>query len=101
MPATSDPPDAPSNLVGTAVSGTQINLAWNDNSNNEETFRVQRRTNDGSGYGAWETIVVLGPNAVAYNDTGLTSGSTYRYRVRSCNPAGCSAWATSPAVTTP
>jgi hypothetical protein len=34
------PPAAPSNLAATAASGTQINLAWTDNSFNEVGFRL-------------------------------------------------------------
>ena len=35
-------PAAPSNLTATAVSSTQINLAWQDNSNNEDGFKIER-----------------------------------------------------------
>jgi hypothetical protein len=38
---TSGAPAAPSNLTAT-VSGTQINLAWNDNSSNETGFHIER-----------------------------------------------------------
>jgi hypothetical protein len=36
------PPAAPTNLVATAVSSSQINLTWTDNSNNETGFKIER-----------------------------------------------------------
>ncbi|MFH1377354.1 MAG: nucleoside hydrolase-like domain-containing protein, partial [Planctomycetota bacterium] len=41
-------PSAPSNLVATTASSSQINLTWNDNSSNETGFRIERSTG-GSG----------------------------------------------------
>ena len=38
-------PAAPTNLVATAISSSQIGLSWVDNSNNETGFRIQRSTN--------------------------------------------------------
>ena len=37
---TGDPPDAPSNGVAQGISTSQINLGWQDNSNNEDGFRI-------------------------------------------------------------
>jgi len=39
-------PYAPSNLTATAVSPTQVNLNWNDNSIDKDGFYVYRRTTD-------------------------------------------------------
>src|SRR2546427_13029618 len=36
------PPAAPSNLAAAAVSSSQINLTWKDNSSNEQGFKIQR-----------------------------------------------------------
>src|SRR4029453_8675476 len=41
-PTPSPIPNAPSNLVANAVSGTQINLSWSDNSSNETLFLIER-----------------------------------------------------------
>ncbi len=38
-------PAAPSNLVATAFSASQINLTWTDNATNETGFTIQRSTN--------------------------------------------------------
>ncbi|MFN7826569.1 MAG: fibronectin type III domain-containing protein, partial [Acidobacteriota bacterium] len=81
-------PTAPSNLVATAVSSTQINLTWNDNSGNETGFRIRRRTGLD---GAWSDIATTGLDTTSYADTGLTSGTTYYYSVRATNAVGDSA----------
>ena len=70
---------APSNLTATAVSQTQINLSWTDNSSDETNFRVERSPNGTSG---WTEIAAIAANTNNYNDIGLISGSTYYYRVR-------------------
>ena len=44
-------PAAPSNLRATALSSTEVDLEWNDNSNNETGFRVEGRTGSGHGMG--------------------------------------------------
>src|SRR4029077_15043161 len=40
--ATQTVPAAPSNLTATAVSTSQVNLSWTDNSNNETGFKIER-----------------------------------------------------------
>jgi hypothetical protein len=72
---------APSNLSATATSTNQINLAWNDNSDTEDGFDVERSA-DGS---SWFPHASLGVNATAYNDSGLNPASTWFYRVRAFN----------------
>ena len=83
------PPNAPTNLVATAVSGSQINISWNDNSDNEAGFRVQRRQIPTSGSpGAWLTIATVNPNITAFQNTNLIPGRTYAYRVTAFNNDG-------------
>ena len=72
-------PAAPSSLSATAVSASQINLAWVDNASDESAYRVERSPNGSSG---WVEIDNLAANSTAYNDTGLACGATYYYRVR-------------------
>ena len=43
---TSAAPAAPTDLVATALSPTQINLAWTDNSDNENGFNILRCQSD-------------------------------------------------------
>lgn len=74
----SSPPDPPSGLVATAVSATQINLTWQDNSSDETAFHIERSPNGAT----WTEIGTVSANTISYNDTGLTCNTTYHYRVR-------------------
>jgi Zn-dependent metalloprotease/outer membrane protein W len=73
------PPEAPTDLVATALSSSRIGLAWTDNSFSEDGFKVERST-DGASF---SEIATLGPNATSYTDNGLAANGTYSYRVRS------------------
>jgi hypothetical protein len=75
------PPVAPANLIATPVSPNQINLAWQDKSNNEFGFRIERSPDSTS----WSQIASVGPNVTSYANTGLACSSTYFYRVRAYN----------------
>ncbi|QVL50613.1 MAG: hypothetical protein KFB96_09450 [Thiocapsa sp.] len=92
-PVLPSPPAAPSNLAATVLSSTQIQLTWQDNSNDETRFAIWR------GVGRYpiplERIATVGADVVAFTDNGVESGMFYRYRVNAVNSAG---WATSNTV---
>ena len=90
---TVDPIPAPSNLVATAVSSTQINLTWTDNAPSETGFTIQRATNSAFTTGL-TTITLNGANQTFYTNTGRAPNTTYYYRVRAFNALGVSAWST-------
>ena len=77
-------PAAPTNLTATAVSASQINLSWDDNSVNETDFWLYR-SDDGEHF---HRIATIDANVTTYPDTGLTHSTTYYYRVRAHNSAG-------------
>ena len=79
-PASGTTPAAPNSLTAAAVSSSQINLTWNDNSNNETGFKIERKT---GANGTWSQIATVGANVESYPNTGLSAGTQYFYRVRS------------------
>ena len=84
-------PAAPSNLVATAISSTQINLTWTDNATNETGFTIQRATNAAFTTGL-NTITLNAANQTVYTNTGRAPSTTYYYRVQAFNAEGPSAW---------
>jgi hypothetical protein len=84
-------PAAPSNLAATSVSREQINLAWTDNSGDEDGFKIYR---DGVYIGQ------VGANVTAYQDSGRQCGTSYAYTVRATNAAGDSAASNTASATT-
>lgn len=89
-------PAAPSNLVATTFSSSQINLTWTDNANNENGFKIEQST-DGT---AFTQIAAVGSNATSFSVTGLTASTTYHYRVASFNDAGNSEYSNTANATT-
>jgi len=78
------PPDAPTDLLATSVQdGKAIQLTWQDQSDNEDAFRIHR--ND------LEASIGLAPaNARIFVDDSVTCGNVYRYSVVAFNSAGSS-----------
>jgi hypothetical protein len=83
-------PSAPTNLSGVRTSGSQINLSWSDQSINETGFRIERC--QGATCTSFSQVTTLGPNATSYQNSGLRSNRTYRYRVRANGSAGNSSY---------
>ena len=89
-------PAIPSGLTVVAASGTTANVNWNDNSNNETGFTLQRTNPDNS-----VVSVSLPANTTSYPDTGLTPGSTYSYRIQANNFVANSAFTAPVQITIP
>ena len=92
---TNIPPAAASNLFARAVSSSQVDLGWSDNSSNETGFRIERSASGGS----FVPLFTTGADVTSHSDTGLTLNTTYAYRVVSFNLTG-SATPTNTATTT-
>jgi hypothetical protein len=90
------PPAAPTNLIATTFSSSQINLTWTDNANNENGFKVEQST-DGT---TFTQIAMLSSNAVSFSVTGLSASTSYQYRVASFNGAGNSSFSNTASATT-
>src|SRR5262249_17726246 len=79
-------PAAPSGLVATAVSPSQINLGWTNNASNQTGFNIDRSTD-----GVTFTPLASNLSGTNYADAGLSAATMYYDRVRATNVAGDSA----------
>ena len=77
---------------------TQINLSWQDNSNNEDGFRIERC--QGNNCNNFAQVGQVGANVTTFPSTGLAKNTFYRFRVRAFNAAGNSAFSNVIAVKT-
>src|SRR5262250_738039 len=91
-------PKAPANLTATAISSSHIDIGWNDNSDNETGFAIERCA--GSGCSNFSEIVRVNANITTFADLGLTAQTTYRYRVLAFNAAGDSKYTNTAEATT-
>lgn len=69
---------APQNLDA-SVSGTTVNLRWDDLSSDETQFKVERKTGEG---GTYSQIGTVGAGVTQYPDSTVSMNTTYFYRVR-------------------
>jgi hypothetical protein len=83
-------PIAPTGLTSSSIGANRVVLSWTDNSSDESLFRVERSLN-GSTY---SSIGTTSANVTSYTDSGLTSATTYYYRVRAENKYGNSSYST-------
>lgn len=89
-------PTAPTTLGVTAVSDTELDLDWTDNSDNEAGFRIERSPN------LADTFVEIGSVAAGettFSDTDLTPDTAYDYEVFAVNVTGDSTAATGTGTT--
>ena len=91
-------PAAPSNLQAQATSVSSIVLAWTDNSDNENTFIIERSLTEDGGFAQ---IGATGANGTGYEDTGLMPGTSYYYRIKAKNSNGDSGYSNIAGATTP
>jgi transcriptional regulator CtsR len=86
-----------SNLTATAVSMSQINLTWDDNSTTESGFKIERKTGV---TGTYAEIAAVGANVTSFSNTGLLLNTKYFYRVRIFNATLTSAYSGEASATT-
>jgi hypothetical protein len=76
------PPTAPSNLVATPVSKSQINLTW---TNTEQGTKVRIERSVGNPNTFTQIYEAGNANETSYNNTGLLGGTLYYYRLKAFN----------------
>jgi FtsP/CotA-like multicopper oxidase with cupredoxin domain len=96
IPPGGDVPAAPSGLLANALSSSEIQLDWVDNSNDEDLFDIERR----SGGGSFSWIHSVNADTTSYVDEGLAASTTYDYRVSAENSYGTSAFSNIDSATT-
>jgi arylsulfatase A-like enzyme len=79
------PDGPPSDLGGSAVSATAIDLQWSDGSTNEERFVIARKI---VGSGGFDEVATVPANVTHFRDTGLVPGTSYQYRIEAETLAG-------------
>ena len=93
-------PLAPTNLIATAVSSSQINLSWTGSATPAVTYNVFRSTTSGFTPSAANQIA-SGITATNFSNTGLAASTTFFYRVTAVNSAGSSPPSNQASATTP
>lgn len=87
---------APSNLTATANnSSLEVQLTWVNNATNATNIIIERAGQDN----VFSEIAALPSTALSYTNTGLTAGSTYKYKIRAKANAVYSSYSNEVSVT--
>ncbi len=70
-------------LLSTA-NASQLTLSWNENSDNEEGFKIERSVDGGS----FQQIATVGVNVATYTDDTVEDNQSYTYRLKAFNQFG-------------
>jgi hypothetical protein len=94
-------PQPPTNLSATTFSSSQIDLRWDEPTNDGGAtvtgYQIERSDDDMT----WYTVEPnTGSSTTTYSDTGLPSSTAYYYRVSAINSAGSSSPSNSVTATT-
>jgi hypothetical protein len=93
-------PAEPTGVTAAAIAGPAVHVAWTDNATTPAaTMYTVERATDAAFTQNVVDVSVNNAAATSMNDSTVTSGTTYYYRVRSENDVGYSAWAPLPTDT--
>ena len=100
--AASGAPAAPSNVSLANITSSGMNVFFTDNATNETGIDIERKTGVGGTYGVITTTSALSGASAGwyYPNSGLTSATTYCYRLRAKNGSGFSAYSNEACGTT-
>ena len=93
----------PAGLGASASSTSQIALTWTDGVSGESSYEIQRAVGSLGSCGTWVSIASVGADATSFAASGLSSSTSYCFRVRAANSyAGGSstAWSNEASATT-
>ena len=89
-----NPPNPPSVLRSPSATTSSISLSWNDNSDNEDGFQIER--SDDPDAAQFQLIATVDANITIFEDNNLGLGfapfSLHHYRIRAVNEAGNSVY---------
>jgi hypothetical protein len=95
-------PSAPTNLVATPSSPTEVTLVWQDTSSSSDGpaqgFQIERRGGTSATYSLLATTANSSPS---YTDGSALPNTAYAYRVRAFNISGQSNYSNEAAIVTP
>src|SRR6185295_2580273 len=91
-------PSAPTGLVASPSSPTQVTLVWQDTSGFEDGYQIERRGGTSADY---NQIGVVSFNSITYSDATVLPNTAYAYRLRAFNGTGVSAYSNEATVITP
>jgi predicted phage tail protein len=80
-------PDPPVGLSAIPISPTVVSLSWSTPQHNGSSAITHYTIESKTATTSYSTLITLG-NVTKYNNTGLTTGTTYIYRISAINSAG-------------
>ena len=89
-------PATPSNLNGTAINSSTIQIDWKDNATSEDSFRVERSVNGGP----FLYRAGIKANQTSFTDSNLLAEQNYCYRVFAMNITGYSDYSNTKCIRT-
>ena len=88
---------APTGLIATAVSNSQISLSWQDSNSGSTGFKIYRKT---GASGSWAQVTAVPSSDRSYTDTGLSPNTTYFYRIATTSGSSDSPYSNESSATT-
>ncbi|AFN75555.1 peptidoglycan-binding LysM [Melioribacter roseus P3M-2] len=91
------PINAPSNITVTDITYDKIILKWSDNSNNEDFFYIERKSENDT---VWIVIGIVNMNITEFQDSSFLESTKYYYRLQAKNAYGSSDYSNIVSITT-